>query len=67
MWREEAVHAADWSYVMVTKMCPSKEDKMVVFNADAWSPGTDAIQFDQGFARQWLDQVFDDGLSRNAT
>ena len=66
MWREEAVHASDWSYTMVTKNCPSDDDNMVVFNADAWSPGTNAIRFDQGFARQWLDQVFDDGLSKSA-
>lgn len=66
MWREEAVHAADWSYAMVTSACPGKDDGVAVFNADAWSPNTDGIQFDLGFARQWLDQVLDDGLSKDA-
>ncbi|KAF2095496.1 metallo-beta-lactamase superfamily protein [Rhizodiscina lignyota] len=66
MWREEAVHASDWSYMMVTSTCPDKNDGVAVFNADAWSPGTDAIQFDIGFARQWLDQMLYDGLSKSA-
>jgi hypothetical protein len=65
-WRREAVHAADWSYAMVTSACPKENDGVVVFNADAWSPGSDAIQFDIGFARQWLDQIANDGLTRNA-
>ena len=66
MWREEAVHASDWSYMMVTSTCPGQDDGVAVFNADAWSPNTDAIQFDIGFARQWLDQILDDGLSKDA-
>jgi len=60
------VHAADWSYAMVTSACPDKSSGIAVFNADAWSPGSDAIRFDIGFARQWLDQIADDGLSRSA-
>jgi hypothetical protein len=67
MWGKEAVHSVDWSYAMVTANCPDPTTGVAVFNADAWSPGTDAIQFDIGFARQWLDQVLGDGLSKNAT
>jgi hypothetical protein len=51
---------------MVTSTCPGQNGDIVVFNADAWSPGTNATRFDQGFARQWLDQIVDDGLTPNA-
>jgi hypothetical protein len=66
-WKQEAVHAADWSYAMITSACPDEDSGVAVFNADAWSPGTNATRWDQGFARQWLDQIADDGLGRNAT
>lgn len=49
---------------MVTSACPGEDDGIVVWEADTWSTGTDAIAFDIGFARQWVDQLFDDGLSK---
>jgi hypothetical protein len=51
---------------MVTSACPDEDSGRAVFNADAWSPGTNATRWDQGFARQWLDQIADDGLARDA-
>jgi hypothetical protein len=51
---------------MATSACPNEGDGIVVFNADAWSPGTNATRFDEGFARQWLAQVADDGLAKDA-
>jgi hypothetical protein len=66
MWRHEAVHAADWAYAMVTRTCPSPDEGIAVFNADAWSPGTNGTRWDMGFARQWLDQISEDGLAKSA-
>lgn len=66
MWQKEAVHSADWSYVMVTKTCPEPDSSMVVFNADIWSLKLNALNFDNGDARQWLDQTLEDGLSKGA-
>ena len=67
MWTKEAVHAADWSYAMVTAACPNETSGLAVFNADAWSPGTNGTRWDMGFAKQWIDQVFGDGMTKNAT
>ncbi|KAH8820708.1 hypothetical protein F5884DRAFT_827055 [Xylogone sp. PMI_703] len=66
LWRPEAPHAADWSYLIATHSCPGLQDEIVVFEADVWSPGTNGTRWDMGFARQWLDWISEDGLSRNA-
>ena len=65
VWHDEAPHARDWMYAVVSNACPEKGDPVVVFNADVWSPGTDT-RFDFGYARQWLDDARKDGLARDA-
>ncbi|EEU37113.1 uncharacterized protein NECHADRAFT_52281 [Fusarium vanettenii 77-13-4] len=65
-WEEQAVHAADWSYVTITERCPTANSTMVAFEADAWEAGLDAEISNQGLMRQWLNQILVDGLSRDA-
>jgi len=70
VWRDEAPHARDWSYGIATAACPGKEDDVVVFNGDVWSPGAesagDGLRWDTGYARQWLIGAVKDGLSADA-
>ncbi|EXK25181.1 hypothetical protein FOMG_18157 [Fusarium oxysporum f. sp. melonis 26406] len=35
-WEDQATHSADWSYVTVTKRCPTAKSPIVAFQADAW-------------------------------
>lgn len=65
-WEDQATHSADWSYVTVTKRCPTAKSPIVVFQADAWQAGLDAETSDQALMRQWLDQTLRDGLTRDA-
>ncbi|KAM6509851.1 hypothetical protein FALCPG4_017491 [Fusarium falciforme] len=65
-WEQQAVHAADWSYVTITERCPTANSTMVAFEADAWEAGLDAEISNQGLMRQWLNQILADGLSRDA-
>lgn len=66
MWHEEAPHAKDGTNSIATKACPSEDDQMVVFHADVWSPGSDGLRWDMGYAGQWLIDAQQDGLSRSA-
>ncbi|EWZ34014.1 hypothetical protein FOZG_13696 [Fusarium oxysporum Fo47] len=61
-----ATHSADWSYVTVTKSCPTAKSPIVAFQADAWQAGLDAETSDQALMRKWLDQTLRDGLTRDA-
>lgn len=70
-WREENPHARDWSYGIATSACPSDNEEIAAFIADVWSPAPnttegDAVRFDAGYARQWLDIAVQDGLPRHA-
>ncbi|RKK46140.1 hypothetical protein BFJ66_g8691 [Fusarium oxysporum f. sp. cepae] len=65
-WEDQATHSADWSYVTVTKSCPTVKSPIVAFQADAWQAGLDAETSDQALMRQWLDQTLRDGLTRDA-
>ncbi|KAI8624186.1 hypothetical protein F5Y19DRAFT_491630 [Xylariaceae sp. FL1651] len=62
MYHDEPPHAKDWTYSIATTACPKADDGIVVFNADVWSPGTDGLRFDTGYAKQWLDMAVVDGL-----
>jgi hypothetical protein len=46
------------------KACPGSGNETdasaVMFNADVWSPGDDALRFDLTGARQWLDFLVQD-------
>ncbi|KAL7815795.1 hypothetical protein V8C26DRAFT_435300 [Trichoderma gracile] len=70
LWRDENPHARDWSYGIATSACPKDDDGVVAFVADVWSPDPDdggmgdAVRFDIGYARQWLDAAVEDGLPR---
>ncbi|ETR97499.1 hypothetical protein M419DRAFT_91426 [Trichoderma reesei RUT C-30] len=72
LWRDENPHARDWSYGIATSACPAEDEAVVAFVADVWSPDPDdggmgdAVRFDIGYARQWLDAAVDDGLPREA-
>ncbi|PTB63672.1 hypothetical protein BBK36DRAFT_1171147 [Trichoderma citrinoviride] len=70
LWRDESPHARDWSYGIATLACPTGDEGVVAFVADVWSPDPDdcgmgdAVRFDIGYARQWLDAAVEDGLPR---
>ncbi|PTB72112.1 hypothetical protein M440DRAFT_1473064 [Trichoderma longibrachiatum ATCC 18648] len=70
LWRDENPHARDWSYGIATAACPAEGEGVVAFVADVWSPDPDdggmgdAVRFDIGYARQWLDAAVEDGLPR---
>ncbi|KAL6864580.1 hypothetical protein J3F83DRAFT_761908 [Trichoderma novae-zelandiae] len=70
LWRDENPHARDWSYGIAASACPTEDDGVVAFVADVWSPDPDdggmgdAVRFDIGYARQWLDAAVEDGLPR---
>uniref|UniRef100_A0A0D2Y754 Uncharacterized protein n=1 Tax=Fusarium oxysporum (strain Fo5176) TaxID=660025 RepID=A0A0D2Y754_FUSOF len=66
-WADQAPHAADWTYVMVTEHCPNKDSPIFVFEADTWEAGLSVDLGNQQQMRQWLDQTLDDGLPRSAT
>ncbi|KAF4951559.1 hypothetical protein FGADI_7334 [Fusarium gaditjirri] len=66
-WADQAPHAADWTYVMVTERCPNKDSPIFVFEADTWEAGLSVDLGNQQQMRQWLDQTLDDGLPRSAT
>lgn len=66
MWQEQATHAADWSYAVVTDRCLSPNSSIAALEADVWHPGMPAEANDQVLMRQWLDQVMADGLTQNA-
>ncbi|KAL5590457.1 hypothetical protein FOBRF1_014014 [Fusarium oxysporum] len=66
-WADQAPHAADWTYVMVTEQCPNKDSPIFVFEADTWEAGLSVDLGNQQQMRQWLDQTLDDGLPRSAT
>lgn len=71
LWGDENPHARDWSYGIATSACPAANEGVVAFVADVWSPDPDdggmgdAVRFDIGYARQWLDAAVEDGLPRN--
>ncbi|KAM5344363.1 hypothetical protein ACJ41O_012900 [Fusarium nematophilum] len=66
LWEEQATHAVDWSYAVITEKCPTANSSIVALEADAWEAGVPAEQSDQALMRQWLDQVLADGLTRDA-
>ena len=66
IWTPETIHAADWTYAVITPFCPTDEDTVAIFEADGFNPGTNATRFDIGFARQWLDQLVEDGAAKDA-
>ncbi|KAM0418903.1 hypothetical protein ACHAPT_012168 [Fusarium lateritium] len=62
IWHEEAPHAVDWSYSIVTTRCPSANSTMLAYEADAFSTLT---HFDTQNAYRWLDQTVAAGMSNN--
>ncbi|KAF5586355.1 hypothetical protein FPCIR_7965 [Fusarium pseudocircinatum] len=64
-WADQAPHAADWTYVMLTERCPDKDSSIFVFEADTWEAGLSADLGNQQQMRQWLDQLLEDGLPRS--
>jgi hypothetical protein len=68
---EQAVHAEDWSYAIITVAHPQANEAIGVFLSDPWYPdmnvpGMADEEFEQGDAIQWLHQAHRDGLSRDA-
>ncbi|KAH7139969.1 hypothetical protein B0J13DRAFT_478345 [Dactylonectria estremocensis] len=66
LWEQQGSHAADLSYSFVTTKCPSNDSPVAVFEADVWQAGMPPEQSDQALMRQWLDQVLNDGLTKDA-
>lgn len=65
IWRPNAPHAEDWSWLVVTKACPSEEDQMVIFEADVWNPDDENVRSDIGFSREWLQWLNEEGVRNN--
>ncbi|KAH7166477.1 hypothetical protein EDB81DRAFT_839002 [Dactylonectria macrodidyma] len=66
MWEPQGFHASDLSYSFVTTKCPSNDSPVAVFEADVWQAGVSPALSDQAQMRQWLDQVMNDGLTKDA-
>ncbi|KAG5785911.1 hypothetical protein H9Q73_000492 [Fusarium xylarioides] len=66
-WADQAPHAADWTYVMVTERCPDNDSSIFVFEADTWEAGLSVDLGNQQQMRQWLEQLLEDGLPRSTT
>ncbi|KAF5642513.1 uncharacterized protein FTJAE_3670 [Fusarium tjaetaba] len=66
-WADQAPHAADWTYVMITERCPDRNSSIFVYEADTWEAGLSVELGNQQQMRQWLDQLLEDGLPRSAT
>ncbi|KAI9148722.1 hypothetical protein HJFPF1_10764 [Paramyrothecium foliicola] len=66
IWRPDTLHSADFTYAVVTSLCPSADSSILAFTADAWTSLNTGFEVDSGNALQWLLQAIDDGLSRNA-
>ncbi|CAG7558222.1 unnamed protein product [Fusarium equiseti] len=64
-WENQAAHAADWTYVVVTERCASAGSPVVAFEADAWEAGINIERSSMGQMRQWLDQIVVDGLPKH--
>ncbi|EWG51806.1 hypothetical protein FVEG_10687 [Fusarium verticillioides 7600] len=56
-WSDQAPHAADWTYVMVTEQCPDKNSSIFVYEADTWEAGLgdDLGNRQQCDADTWMD------------
>ncbi|KLO97290.1 uncharacterized protein LW93_3266 [Fusarium fujikuroi] len=66
-WADQAPHASDWTYVMVTERCPNTSSSIFVFEANTCEAGLSVDLGNQQQMRQWLDQLLDDGLPRSTT
>ena len=62
IWHPDAIHAVDWTYSIITTKCPTKNNTMLAYVADAWST---SVSFDDELAMNWLDQARTDGMSRD--
>jgi hypothetical protein len=63
LWRPHNVHAADWTYAVVTTSCPTASSSMIAFTADIYSDG---YEFDYQLTNGWLLQSIEDGLSKSS-
>ncbi|KAL6712908.1 hypothetical protein ACLMJK_009463 [Lecanora helva] len=77
-WHEDAPHAADWTFAMVTAACPTNDTAVALFVADVVDPGdsslfgegyetANAVRWDAGYARQWILEAMGLGVPRSAT
>ncbi|KAJ3530450.1 hypothetical protein NM208_g9323 [Fusarium decemcellulare] len=62
IWHEEAPHAVDWSYSIVTTRCPTANSTMLAYEADVFSTLT---HFDTMPAYSWLDRAVSVGMSKD--
>ena len=65
-WSPEGVHADDFTYATVTKAEPREGDAMVVFEPDVWSPGLVGFEWSQAWSLDWIRQIKNDGVARDA-
>ncbi|KAH7184894.1 beta-lactamase-like protein [Fusarium flagelliforme] len=64
-WENQAAHAADWTYVVITQRCATPDSPVVAFEADSWEAGINIERSSIGQMRQWLDQIVLDGLPKH--
>lgn len=65
-WRNNNPHAEDWSFAVATKARPKDGDVFALFNADVVNPGTEALRWDTGAARDFLGDAVRATVPRSA-
>ena len=65
-WKDENPHARDWSFGVVARANPTKDEEFVIFNADVVNPGTDATKWDTNAARGFFNNAVAAGVPRAA-
>ncbi|KAL1849686.1 hypothetical protein Daus18300_013187 [Diaporthe australafricana] len=65
-WKDNNPHAEDWSYAVATKAQPADGDVFALFNADVVNPGTEALRWDTGAARDFLSDAVRANVPRTA-
>jgi len=62
LWQPNTPHSADWTYAIVTTVCPDANTSMLAYSADAVSTN---FESDSNLGDSWLLQAMDDGMSKN--
>ncbi|KAJ0107190.1 uncharacterized protein J7T55_007560 [Diaporthe amygdali] len=65
-WKENNPHAEDWSFAVATRAQPKDGDVFALFNADVVNPGTEALRWDTGSARDFLIEAVRANVPRSA-
>lgn len=64
-WRPNNPHAEDWTFAVATKANADDDTHFVLYNADVVNPGTEALRWDTGAARDFLIAAVGVGVPRS--